>query len=144
MGPPSFFCPSSANPSNELHSHPSKKRRGVRWSRVMWLAWWGNRQTHILQKGGTDGGWEVYDLRWAGRAIWCAQLELSSLLRWVVAFKFKLTSLSWGEGLIDGWLGVVEGEIGSEDEGGGGGMGGERMKLNHDGVDLQLKLRLPT
>jgi len=32
-----------------------------------------------------------------------------------------------GEGLVDGRLGVVEGEIGSEGEVGGGGMGGGRM-----------------
>ena len=61
-----------------------------------------------------------------------------------MAFEFEPTSLKRGEGLIDGWLGVVEGEIGGKGEGGGGGMGGERTKLNRDGVDLQLKLRSPT
>jgi len=61
-----------------------------------------------------------------------------------VAFEFKPTSLKRGEGLIDGWLSVVEGEVGGKGEGGGGGMGGGRMKLNRDGVDLRLKLRSPT
>jgi len=42
-----------------------------------------------------------------------------------VAFEFEPTSLKRGEGLIDGRLGVVEGEIGGKGEGGGGGMGGE-------------------
>jgi hypothetical protein len=61
-----------------------------------------------------------------------------------VAFEFEPTSLKRGEGLVDGWLGVVKGKIGGKGEGGGGGIGGGRMKLNCDGVDLGLKLRLPT
>jgi len=58
--------------------------------------------------------------------------------------EFEPTSLKSGEGLVDVRLGVVEGEIGGEGEGCGGGMGGGRMKLNRDGVDLQLKLHSPT
>jgi len=57
-----------------------------------------------------------------------------------VVIEFEPTSLKVGEGLVDGWLGVVEGEI---SEGGGGGCGGQ-TKLNCDGVDLRLKLRSPT
>jgi len=41
-----------------------------------------------------------------------------------VVFEFEPTSLKRREGLIDGWLGVVEGEMGGEGEGGGEGMGG--------------------
>jgi len=41
-----------------------------------------------------------------------------------VALEFEPTSLERGEGLVDGRLGVVEGEIGSEGEVGGGGIGG--------------------
>ena len=44
-----------------------------------------------------------------------------------MALEFEPTSLKKGEGLIDRRLGVVEGEIGSEGEVGGGGMGGGRM-----------------
>ena len=61
-----------------------------------------------------------------------------------MAFEFEPTSLKRWEGLVDGQLGVVEGEIGGESEGGGRGMGGGRTKLNRDGVDLRLKLRSPT
>jgi len=53
-----------------------------------------------------------------------------------VAFEFEPTSLKRGEGLVDGRLGVVEGEMGGEGEGGGGGIGGGQTKLNRDGVDL--------
>ena len=58
-----------------------------------------------------------------------------------MAFEFEPTSLKRGEGLVDGRLGVVEGEMGGEGEGGGGGIGGGQTKLNRDGVDLRLKLR---
>ena len=61
-----------------------------------------------------------------------------------MAFDFEPTSLKRGEGLVDGQLDVVEGEMGGEGEGGGGGMGGGQTKLSHDGVDLRLKLRSPT
>jgi len=39
-----------------------------------------------------------------------------------VAFEFEPTSIKRWEGLVDRRLGVVEGEMGGEGEGGGGGM----------------------
>ena len=41
-----------------------------------------------------------------------------------MVFEFEPTSLKRGEGLVDRWLGVVEGEMGGKGEGGGEGMGG--------------------
>ena len=61
-----------------------------------------------------------------------------------MVFEFEPTSLKRGEGLVDGRLGVVEGEMGGEGEGGGEGMGGGRTKLNRDGVDVRFKLRSPS
>jgi len=61
------------------------------------------------------------------------------------------TSLNRGEGLMTGSPGDVGADEGTSGGGGGvegrwrrGGGGRRRVKLNRDGVDLELKLRLPS
>jgi hypothetical protein len=54
------------------------------------------------------------------------------------------TSLKRGEGPLSGSSRVVESEWVVREGGGGGGMSGERTNINRDGVDVRLKLRLPT
>jgi hypothetical protein len=54
------------------------------------------------------------------------------------------TSLKRGEGPLSGSSSVVESKWVVREGGGGGGMSGEGTNINHDGVDVRLKLRSPT
>jgi hypothetical protein len=58
--------------------------------------------------------------------------------------KIRPTSLMRGEGPNSGSSRVVESKWVVREGGGVGGMSGERTNINRDGVDVRLKLRLPT